>query len=519
MADRTPGARHTQPHIPIGAVGVVFAVLIVLAIVANQFPWGTTSTPEPIVTIPAEETSEPAAPTRTPSATVVGDPTTAPTEAEEIPPTEEPTIAIDADVASECGETCLIRVPVTDTVSNLIEAGSLRPRLVRNNAIWTFATGNQAGQLATLDDVTIVFTGTDTLQVYIATLPDSSADMSIFDGFGDVLDQVESLVILRVGSIPPKVRSITDADIDILKFPPAPPENIADRSDLPDLKTDDLGSLMDDIDSEILTRTIEELQATSSTDGSGIGTRQYLQPGNVMAAESIFRELESLGLSVWYEDFLTPEGTLASNVIAEIPGEDDSSIYGVMAHLDTHSNAFDFSNAPGADDNATGVAATLEIARSLSRWQLKFPVRLIFVNAEEIAIIGSQVFARNAVANHEPYEGVFNLDSVGASRRGTYIMMNGDSASEWMMALMIRINEGYGLGQAIDARMNPAIVADDNMLRDQGIESILIARELYGQSPYHHTENDTIETVSIENTRSCAVLTLLSVGALVVTDG
>jgi aminopeptidase YwaD len=251
----------------------------------------------------------------------------------------------------------------------------------------------------------------------------------------------------------------------------------------------------------------------SSTDGTGIGTRQYGTTGNVMASEYLFTRLESYGLTVWYEDFLTPEGFLSTNVIGEIPGNDQSAIYGVMAHLD--STAADFSNAPGADDNATGMASALEIARILSAYSLKHPVHIIFVNAEETAIIGSMAYARQLVAEEVPMEGVFNIDSVGSALYGPRIVLNGDETSAWMMDLLVRVNDGYGLGQEILVRQNPAIVADDNMLRNEGIEAVMVARELFGESSIHHTSDDVIENVSIPLTVRTAQLVLLAIAALV----
>jgi hypothetical protein len=84
-----------------------------------------------------------------------------------------------------------------------------------------------------------------------------------------------------------------------------------------------------------------------------------------------------------------------------------------------------------------------------------------------------------------------------------------------MMDLLVRINDGYGLGQEILVRQNPAIVADDNMLRNEGIEAVMVARELFGESSIHHTSNDVIENVSIPLTVRTAQLVLLAIAALV----
>jgi Zn-dependent M28 family amino/carboxypeptidase len=212
---------------------------------------------------------------------------------------------------------------------------------------------------------------------------------------------------------------------------------------------------------------------------------------------------------------MTWQGYLMVNVLAEIPGADESAVYGVMAHFDTMSD--DVRVSPGADDNATGVAATLEIARILSRYQLAHPVHLVFVNVEEDGIIGSREFAVQAKEQGIPYEGVFNLDSIGAQRQYGYMVTNGDETTAWMSDLFREINDAYGLGQVINVQANENIVADDNRLREQGIDSMMIARELYGQSPYHHTTEDRLPTVWINGVVSATQLTLLSVASLVQT--
>ncbi|HYJ12015.1 MAG TPA: M20/M25/M40 family metallo-hydrolase, partial [Thermomicrobiales bacterium] len=189
-----------------------------------------------------------------------------------------------------------------------------------------------------------------------------------------------------------------------------------------------------------------------------------------------------------------------------------SSIYGVMAHFDTIAD--DTNDSPGADDNASGLAASLEIARVLAEYDLVHPVRIIFVNVEEVGIVGSRKFAENAVANAIPYEGVFNLDSIGAQRQYTYVVVNGGPTTGWMVDLYKRLNEAYGLNQTINAMNNEAIVADDNRLREVGIDSIMIGRELYGQSPYHHTSGDLLETISVPSVAKAGVLTLLCLASL-----
>lgn len=508
--------RKGKPPFQFGRNSALLALVVLLLLLGsfaavtqfNDSP-DPESTLEPTISstdivVPSTETP---LPTITPSTEIL--PTNTPA------PSPEPTLDVEvSELARQCDERCLVRVAATERAITLMGSTGNRASHQTTDWIWMVATRES---IATLDlegeSVSLISNSPETLYLYVATLPEGQSDFAVLTGFGDVLDSIDRSAIVQVAQIPAQVRGVTDAGVDILKLSPAPAVQVSDES-LLEITVDDIYGLAAEVDTDGVTTSIVDLQGSSSTDGTGIGSRQYLQPGNVMSAEYLFLRLEAYGMSVRYEDFISPEGTLTSNVIAELPGRDPTSIYGLLAHFDSTSEQF--SNAPGADDNATGVAASLEIARILSQYDLEHPVHIIFVNAEETGIIGSRVFARNAVAAGVPYEGIFNLDSIGSARNGQQFWLNSDVNSEWMMALMIRVNDTYGLGQTIQARINPAIVADDNRLRDEGLESILIARELYGTSPYHHTSEDTIDNVSIPYTVSATQLMLLTMASLVV---
>ena len=430
-------------------------------------------------------------------------------------------VAIPTSVVSPIGERscmagCLVRVPDSPVTAAILETSEARPSHRAEDWLWIVVSRITVDTLLVGDvDVLLVNDSPETLYLYATRLPDGETSDRAVRDFGEILDSVDGHAIVLVPKVPAIVTDLVNAKIWVEKVAPAPPslrlvETAGQGDDIADI---DLGVLLPQVDAGEIEQTILDMQATSSTDGTGVGTRQYGMTGNAMASEYLFTRLEQYGLSVWYEDFLSPEGHLSTNVIGEIPGRDSSMVYGVMAHLDSTST--DFSNAPGADDNGTGLAASLEIARILSGYTLEHPVHIIFVNAEETAIVGSMAYARKVVADEIPIEGVFNVDSVGSPRMGPRIILNADENSVWMMNLLVSVNDGYGLGQEILVRQNPAIIADDTMLRNEGIEAVMIAREVYGESEIHHTTRDTIENMSIPLTVVVTQLVLLSVAALV----
>jgi len=89
----------------------------------------------------------------------------------------------------------------------------------------------------------------------------------------------------------------------------------------------------------------------------------------------------------------------------------------------------------GADDNASGTAALLEVARRLAsrRNELRRDVYLVAFSAEEVGVIGSTAFTRHPPAGlrMEDLTGMLNMDMVGRLRNRQLTVLGGDSAAEW----------------------------------------------------------------------------------------
>ena len=116
-----------------------------------------------------------------------------------------------------------------------------------------------------------------------------------------------------------------------------------------------------------------------------------------------------------------PRPTVITNVYAVLKGTDpdrSKRIVLVTGHYDSrNSDTFDVTgNAPGANDDASGTAVSLECARVLSK--LKFPATIIFlaVAGEEQGLNGSRHFAKMARDQGWNIEAVLNNDIVGGDR-------------------------------------------------------------------------------------------------------
>lgn len=106
------------------------------------------------------------------------------------------------------------------------------------------------------------------------------------------------------------------------------------------------------------------------------------------------------------------------NVVAEKPGVLRPGTHLVLgAHFDSISidrDQADQDRAPGADDNASGVAALLEAARVLAQVDLEVTVVFALFGAEELGLIGSRDYVQRAEVRGDDIVAMLQLDSIGS---------------------------------------------------------------------------------------------------------
>ncbi len=107
----------------------------------------------------------------------------------------------------------------------------------------------------------------------------------------------------------------------------------------------------------------------------------------------------------------------ARNVLAILPGNDPNSNEAVllMAHMDSRCAARcdTACDAPGADDNGSGSALVLELARVLSRYTFDHTLVFMLTTGEEQGLLGARAFAEYAAAQNIEIKAVLNNDIVG----------------------------------------------------------------------------------------------------------
>jgi hypothetical protein len=191
----------------------------------------------------------------------------------------------------------------------------------------------------------------------------------------------------------------------------------------------ELRALLREIDPDRIKATILRLvqfgtrhTASSQTDpvrGIGAATAWVFEQMQAIAATSSGR------MTVQKQTFVQPAApnipvpTTITNVIATLKGTaSPERFYVITGHLDSRvTDVLNFmADAPGADDDGSGVAVALELARLFATRQ--FPGTLVFatVAGEEQGLYGSTFMAAQMAAAGNDVQGMFSNDIVGASQ-------------------------------------------------------------------------------------------------------
>ena len=174
----------------------------------------------------------------------------------------------------------------------------------------------------------------------------------------------------------------------------------------------------------VSTQNLQNYVATLESFGTRntFSTTQDPAFGIGAARTWIYNEFLAVGngrLQVRFDDFLVPhDGRThpAQNVIATLPGTSShTGVIIVMAHYDTRpQDAYDgLSRAPGADDNGSGVATLIELARLMSSRTWNQTILFVAFAAEEQGNFGSLHFVQNGLLNNIQVDAAINNDSVG----------------------------------------------------------------------------------------------------------
>ena len=188
--------------------------------------------------------------------------------------------------------------------------------------------------------------------------------------------------------------------------------------------------------------------AAAEYQGRGVGTA-----GLDKAAEYVAAQFKAAGLAPgmadgsYRQDFTTtqtPDGKPATlaNIVGVLPGTDqawrDQSVV-VTAHYDHLGLGWPNPRAgdegrlhPGADDNASGVAVLIELAKVMAATGApRRTVVFVATTAEEAGMLGSKHYVEHPVRPREGIRSVLNIDSVGRLGTAPLGVIGSATATEW----------------------------------------------------------------------------------------
>ncbi len=229
------------------------------------------------------------------------------------------------------------------------------------------------------------------------------------------------------------------------------------------------------------------------------GQRFWNSENAFAASDWIASRMQALGLEVEQQQFTANtwmgSGQAAPNVIGIQRGTLYPDTYVVCgSHFDSFSfEAFSGGLAPGADDNATGVAAVLESARIMTKYEFEYSIVYCAYGCEEMGLYGSEAYASRCQQQGMDIIGYFNND------------MNGYLHGEQIHIDCIYPNAVAPIG---DYYMNVGSVyypelpirhvnftqgdSDHTSFNNHGYMGIYPFEDYEHYSPYIHTVNDLI---------------------------
>ena len=215
-----------------------------------------------------------------------------------------------------------------------------------------------------------------------------------------------------------------------------------------------------------------------------LGDDRGFGPEHDLARARIVATLEGLGLPVALEPFQY-FGTTYYNIVATQVGLDDpDTVVVVGAHFDSVNN-------PGADDNATGTALVMEVARVLSAHRSPVTIRYVLFDREEQGLVGSSAF----VADHAGENIVLACiaDMVGHDS-GAYAMdLYGTAASSSVMNGLVAAIDTYGAGLGRTSNVGTFAFSDHWPFESAGIPACVIIEDCYTCNDYYHTQSDAVD--------------------------
>jgi len=248
----------------------------------------------------------------------------------------------------------------------------------------------------------------------------------------------------------------------------------------------------------------------------------FASAGHFFVSHYIQQELSQWGQVEPYS--FSAQGRQHTNWVLNLPGTSPQPPPIVIgAHYDS------VPGCPGADDNGTGIAVLLELARALQAFPARAPVRLVAFDLEEYGLVGSRAYAQYLQGRGEPLGLMLSLEMLGYCchnpqsqrypsaalqtiypNRGDFIALIG----QWhTIPAMTRLWWGFRAAgvrcQWLPVVNRGRIVPDTRRsdhapFWDLGYPAVMVTDTADLRNPHYHQPTDRLETLDLDFlTRVC----------------
>ena len=249
-----------------------------------------------------------------------------------------------------------------------------------------------------------------------------------------------------------------------------------------------------------------------------IGPRPVTNELSIKKTESyITNYFKNIGLQVQLQQYKYGNYDITNIITGSQENLLSSKYYVIGAHYDSVPETY------GADDNASGIAALLELARYTMQEKISLPVRFVAFTAEEPPTFsthyqGSKVFVKSALENKDEILGAIILEMVGYTSneqayplvlkwmgypsKGNFIGIVGNRKSKKFgqsIFQSFKKNEQLPV-ETLFVPFNGRILPDTRLsdhspFWDAGLFAVMITDTAFFRNPNYHTPKDTFDTL------------------------
>ena len=249
-----------------------------------------------------------------------------------------------------------------------------------------------------------------------------------------------------------------------------------------------------------------------------IGPRPVTNELSIKKTENyITNYFKNIGLQVQLQQYKYGNYDITNIITGSQENLLSSKYYVIGAHYDSVPETY------GADDNASGIAVLLELARYTMQEKISLPVRFVAFTAEEPPTFGtryqgSKVFVKSALENKDEILGAIILEMVGYTSneqayplvlkwmgypsKGNFIGIVGNRKSKKFgqsIFQSFKKNEQLPV-ETLFVPLNGRILPDTRLsdhspFWDAGLPAVMITDTAFFRNPNYHTPQDTFDTL------------------------